>query len=126
MGISYLHKNRAGKLSGIRYSLTMPSPEPYQAQSAGNAGKGLFARRDIADGDTIWEEERPFLAVLDSARLKEACSWCFNYGGERTDAGAKLKVCTGCKILRFCNVVSSTFSYALSILDLEQNVSVLA
>jgi hypothetical protein len=87
----------------------MSSSEPYKAHSAGDAGTGLFATQDIAEGDIIWGEDRPFLAVLDSARLKEACSWCFTYVGEKNEDGAKLKVCTGCKILRYCDVVSSSF-----------------
>lgn len=81
-------------------------PALYKAQPSAGAGTGLFATRDIADGEVIWEEERPLLAVLDSARLKEACSWCFTYVGEKNDDGSRLKVCTGCKILRFCDVVS--------------------
>ena len=84
----------------------MSTASPCEPQPAGAAGRGFFATRDIPDGDVIWEEERPFLAVLDSPRLKEACSWCFKYLEESAFESAKLKVCAGCKILRFCGVVS--------------------
>lgn len=79
---------------------------PLKPLSAGAAGTGLFATRAIKAEEAILQEERPLLAVLDSPRLKEACSWCFLYTGE-TDDDVELKVCTGCKILRFCGKVSA-------------------
>jgi hypothetical protein len=81
----------------------------YVAKDVKGAGKGLFAACEIEAGSIVLQEERPLLAVLDSQHLKEACAWCFKYTGE-TDEQINLSVCTGCRILRYCDVVRSISS----------------
>ncbi|KAI4129171.1 MAG: hypothetical protein LQ347_003884 [Umbilicaria vellea] len=75
------------------------------------AGNGLFASKDIPAGDLILRVDRPFLAVLDSPLLNDACSNCFVWvpqggaaaGGDGRD-NVILRACTGCKVVRFLNV----------------------
>lgn len=79
-----------------------------------NAGNGLFASRDIPAGDLILLVNRPFLAVLDTPHLDDACSNCFVWvpqggaaagGDERDDV--VLRACTGCKVVKYCGKVGS-------------------
>ena len=54
------------------------------------------------------------LGVLDSPNFSLACEWCYwtaedeglGERGEETGAGGRLKICTGCGVVRFCGVVS--------------------
>lgn len=76
------------------------------------AGNGLFASKDIPAGDLILRVDRPFLAVLDSPLLNDACSNCFVWvpqggaaaGGDGRD-NVILRACTGCKVVRYCGKV---------------------
>lgn len=77
-----------------------------------DAGNGLFASKDIPAGDLILRVDRPFLAVLDSPHLNDACSNCFVWvpkggaaaGGDERE-NVILRACTGCKIVRYCSKV---------------------
>ena len=85
-----------------------------------NAGDGLFASKDIPAGDLILRIDRPFLAVLDSPHLNDACSNCFVWvprggaavGGDERD-NVTLRACTGCKIVKYCGKVGGDL-YLLS------------
>ncbi|KAA6409700.1 MAG: hypothetical protein FRX48_06312 [Lasallia pustulata] len=74
-----------------------------------HAGNGLFTSEDIAAGELILEIDRPFLAVLDTPRLNDACSNCFVWvpaGGTAVDGDDRenvtLRACTGCKVVKYC------------------------
>lgn len=77
-----------------------------------HAGNGLFTSEDIAAGELILEIDRPFLAVLDTPRLNDACSNCFVWvpaGGTAVDGDDRenvtLRACTGCKVVKYCGKV---------------------
>ena len=105
-------------------------------QASGPAGTGLFASKDLSDGDLVLSILRPLVCVPDTPRLKETCSWCFLHV-ERIDAPTedehwaqvmglsleeyltwtepgkmdqpKLMKCGGCGVVRFCGEVSECF-----------------
>ena len=77
--------------------------EPRASEGMGN---GLFATSDIKVGEDVLHAKVPFVAVLDTARLDDTCSGCF--GKRQMDIGAELKACTGCRVVKYCDRVSST------------------
>lgn len=73
-----------------------------------NMGNGLFATKDINVGEDVLKTNRPFVAVLDTPKLEDTCSGCF--GKKQFFDGAKPpKACTGCKVVRYCDRVSSIY-----------------
>ena len=76
-----------------------------------DGGNGLFATQKIEAGDLIARISDPFLAVLDSPFVNEACFNCFVRIGEDGsnsgwgDPNFKLSKCTGCKVASFCGKV---------------------
>lgn len=77
---------------------TAPRPAPN------GMGNGLFATSDIGPGDTVLHIEAPFVAILDSPRLKDTCAGCF--GKRQMETGNELKACTGCRVVKYCDRVS--------------------
>jgi len=74
--------------------------------SAGPAGTGLFAARDLETGELVLRLEREVVSVLDSARLAVACERCFLTEEDVDDnVEVKLKKCGGCGVVRFCSEV---------------------
>ncbi|ODV82267.1 SET domain-containing protein [Suhomyces tanzawaensis NRRL Y-17324] len=55
-------------------------PEKVQIVMTSKRGKGLYAKKDIAKGDLIWEETQLFfippLANVNLIKLGKACSYC--------------------------------------------------
>ena len=75
-----------------------------------SAGTGLFTKQPVNAGSLVFNIDRPLITVLDSARLRDHCEWCLDSAGEEDgeDEGRKLRVCTGCKIVRYCSKVGQT------------------
>ncbi|KXJ95113.1 hypothetical protein Micbo1qcDRAFT_192221 [Microdochium bolleyi] len=79
------------------------------------AGRGLFACKKFAPGDTIAAVDRPLMAECDYERMLDTCSWCFHRAitepGERAQAASmglpmgftEVKTCTGCKRVAYCS-----------------------
>jgi SET and MYND domain-containing protein len=80
---------------------TEPRPAPD------GMGNGLFATSDIKIGEDVVHAKVPFVAVLDSPRLEDTCSGCF--GKMQMEGGTDLKACTGCRVVKYCDRVSSSF-----------------
>ncbi len=79
---------------------------------------GLFATRTIPPGSEIISIDKPLLAVVDLARLDEACSNCFRWIPDRAHdttveqwlpdpRGIVLSKCLGCSTVKYCNKVSN-------------------
>lgn len=78
-------------------------------------GNGLFTTSEVAPGEQVVLIKRPFVAVLDTPRLKDSCCGCFTIvddtsvsstnGQENEDWSSSLKTCTGCKVVKYCNKV---------------------
>lgn len=86
---------------------TVPRPAPN------GMGNGLFATTNIKPGEDVLHIKTPFVAILDSPRLEDTCAGCF--GKRQMDTGNELKACTGCRVVKYCDRVSSSFV----ILDLK-------
>lgn len=70
-------------------------------------GLGLVTGESIKVGEDVALIRKPLVAVLDSVRLGDTCTNCF---GKRTanalsDEKVKLKRCTGCDKVRYCDKV---------------------
>lgn len=79
-------------------------------------GYGVVATKDISAASQICSITRPLLVALDTPRLKDTCYACFQQAKDKhelafkqnrtTDGEEKsLKVCTGCRVVRFCDTV---------------------
>lgn len=83
------------------------------ARAAGHGmGNGLFAATNIVMGQEILRIQKPFVAVLDSPRLRDTCSACFgirrlqrNCGLDEGGHDDALKACTRCQVVRYCDKV---------------------
>lgn len=79
---------------------TKTEPRSYEGM-----GNGLFATSDIKVGEDVMHAKVPFVAVLDTSRLEDTCSGCF--GKRQMENSAELKACTGCRVVKYCDRVSS-------------------
>src|SRR4029077_11296054 len=99
------------------------SPSPFVSSRAtariapdDDMGMGLFATANIDVGQDAIVIRRPFAAVLDSPRLQDTCSGCFGTSGadtpgaRSTEEAGRLKACTQCRVVRYCDKVSSEVS----------------
>jgi hypothetical protein len=88
-------------------STSLPSvTTKTEPRSAPNGmGNGLFATLDIKVGQDVVHAQVPFVAVLDSPRLEDTCSGCF--GKKQMGGETDLKACTGCRVVKYCDRVSS-------------------
>lgn len=84
------------------YTRGYPAPSP-------GAGTGIFAAVDIPVGGTVMLIQRPFVAVLDTERLPDTCSGCLGQHHCSRDVNIELKACTGCRVVKYCNKVSSAY-----------------
>ena len=50
-----------------------------EPKTAPGKGTGLFATREVREGEVLMVEEEPEAAVPDDAHLAETCSWCFGW-----------------------------------------------
>lgn len=81
-----------------------PKPAP-------GAGTGLFAPCDLATGSNVFAIPTSFATVLDTARLEDTCSNCFGTRAIKAEAvgnqeHGSVKICTGCRTVRYCDKVS--------------------
>jgi SET and MYND domain-containing protein len=74
-------------------------------------GNGLFAKTDIKPGEDVLHIKTPFVAILDSPRLEDTCAGCF--GKRQMDTGNELKACTGCRVVKYCDRVSSSLLFGI-------------
>lgn len=79
------------------------------ARPAGDGmGHGLFALTDIEMGQEVLSIQKPFVAVLDTPRLQDTCSGCFGTKPQQQqtpEEAVKLKSCTRCQVVRYCDKV---------------------
>lgn len=72
------------------------------------AGRGLYASKELGVGAAIYSTQRVLVAALDEARWQDTCDNCYLWKdlSDVFDAGhqgeIKLKVCTGCKLVKYC------------------------
>lgn len=83
----------------------IPKPAP-------GAGTGLFATTNLHTGSNVLNVPASFATVLDKARLEDTCSNCFGTRSIKAEAtggqGVEgLKICTGCRVMKYCDKVSS-------------------
>ncbi|KAI9372090.1 hypothetical protein BJX61DRAFT_543038 [Aspergillus egyptiacus] len=73
--------------------------------TAGDLGKGLFARENIRTGDNVLHYENPHVAVLDTERLEDTCHGCFGKRSLEAEPENEivLKACTGCQVVKYCD-----------------------
>lgn len=84
-----------------------------QKSGVHGGGRGLFAQKDFQPGDLVFSTTRPYVAELDTLRLRDTCSWCFvrQPGGEESNPvslqssnnGVELKPCSACRRVRYCS-----------------------
>ena len=74
------------------------------------SGNGLFTNQKIPGGRLILSISRPLVAALDTEYVETICSNCFQQtGGSAIGnlvAPKPLKVCGGCRRLKFCDKVT--------------------
>lgn len=76
-----------------------------------NHGEGLFPRMRIKVGEDVLQIREPLVAVLESSRMEDTCANCFGArtANALTEEKVKLKRCTGCQKVMYCDKVSLFF-----------------
>lgn len=93
-----------------------------QASSIQGGGRGLFAQKAFKPGDLVFSTPRPYVAELDTVRVRDTCSWCFvrQPGGEEGESpislqpgggGIELKPCSACRTVRYCSTTCQSKSW---------------
>ncbi|KAK2759101.1 hypothetical protein FQN54_003200 [Arachnomyces sp. PD_36] len=79
-------------------------------------GHGLFTRMRIGLGEDVFQIRKPTVAVLDTARLEDTCAHCFGEGTAyaSTEEKVKLKRCTGCQMVRYCDRTCQSKSWSFA------------
>lgn len=84
-------------------SIDLVKPSPV-------GGNGLFAFKDVEQGESLVMTARPLVVALDSTRLKDTCANCFEWTTEHFQPHnideyklPGLKTCVGCKTMRYCS-----------------------
>lgn len=86
------------------------------------AGRGLFADKDIGEGEIIFSIPRPIAHALEDKRLNDTCDNCFAWSGLQHvlrghDAPPlTAKACTGCRKVRYCSKVGHSCKSCLAIM----------
>ena len=80
-------------------------PVVSERRASTGRGTGLFTTQPIDAGSLVLKIDRPFINVLDAARLESNCEWCL--ASKEDENEVRLKACTGCKVSRYCDKVSS-------------------
>ena len=84
-------------------------PSRIYTQKTSDAGTGLFTSDAISPGVEILRIESSLVSVLDSVHLKDCCGecklWLPESGQDRGPENRTLKICQGCKIMRYCSKV---------------------
>ena len=109
---SYIFKLLPGHISNSqkmasRVSLPSVETKTVPRPAPNGMGNGLFATTNIKPGEDVLHIKTPFVAILDSPRLEDTCAGCF--GKRQMDTGNELKACTGCRVVKYCDRVSSSF-----------------
>ena len=75
--------------------------------SSEHGGKGMFATRDLGLQDSIVVVRQPLVMAIDVPRLEDTCYFCQRIPSMAgPDLPFDLKLCAGCRCVRFCNKVS--------------------
>jgi len=76
-------------------------------------GNGLFAKQDLRQAVVVLNAPTPSMVALETPKLSNTCYQCFRdtetHQGLVPDAAEQvpeLKLCMGCKVVRFCGKVS--------------------
>ncbi|KAF2397597.1 SET domain-containing protein [Trichodelitschia bisporula] len=95
----------------------MTEADAVYVKSSPIAGRGLFAKKDIGEGELIFRIAQPMIAVLDVPRIDDTCATCFtwtvNPTGPSTDHAVTVKACARCKQLKFCNKTCQSRAWSL-------------
>ncbi|TKX23828.1 SET domain-containing protein 6 [Elsinoe australis] len=69
------------------------------------AGNGLFATKNIDEGECVVELKRPFIAVLDIPNIDTTCAQCLRSvtDAEDMDPAPDLNYCSGCRRAKYCS-----------------------
>lgn len=70
--------------------------------------EGLFAECNLASGDVIVRNDEPLVAVLRTDQLSQLCYYCFQF----PDPGSKLRLCTACRVPRYCSKTCQSLSWS--------------
>lgn len=83
---------------------------PIERRVTTDKGTSLFTTQPIAAGSLILTDDRPLITTLDTAKLGDHCEWCLASGEEAYDEPEEknLRLCKGCKIVRYCSKVRFT------------------
>lgn len=98
-------------------TVTAKVPLKIAASKIASPGSGLFVTKDIMDGEEIFRSQIPFVCV--EPYQTTVCHYCLEDTGSRIhhvedrfytgdEATAATKRCSGCRVARFCSMVSST------------------
>lgn len=83
-----------------------------------NHGEGLFPRMHIKAGENVLHVRQPLVVVLDLERLADTCATCFGKRSTNALTGEKVKLkrCTGCQKVMYCDKVRD---FSLLLLSFE-------
>lgn len=70
------------------------------------AGRGLFATQDISPEASILQVKAPLAYALNTEELNNTCEWCLLSRDDGLGPDSTLRVCKGCKVVRYCSTVS--------------------
>ncbi len=103
---------------GILSNISSSVPLEVKLSTTKDAGSGLFATQEIERGQEIFRSH-PLVNCRDPA-ISDACDFCFANGkttlhrdGRFLTANEEtptVKPCSGCKVARYCSVVSDESS----------------
>lgn len=111
-------------MAGRDLKISMPSEKIKIGRSElpGSAGRGYFAKRDIAAHEELFRR-KPLILVPDFDRESGICDWCYTRavdkyrnGGE-SQAERKLMNCAKCSSVWYCCSVSQLSTLSLSSID---------
>jgi len=102
----------------------MPSDVPEHVVQGTNVyikctpgrGNGTFSSQNIKAKSQLMYVTKPLMAALEIAKLPTNCYFCFRSSGEAgmlsasPNHGQKLKTCSGCKVVKFCDQVGRATS----------------
>lgn len=69
--------------------------------------EGLFADINFVGGDVIIRNNEPWVALLRTDQLSQLCYYCF----QSPDPGSKLRLCTACRVPRYCSKTCQSLSW---------------
>jgi hypothetical protein len=75
-----------------------PLSDYFTIENTGNAGRGVFATRNLPTGITVLQSERIAISVISREYRREVCAKCFNY-----ERGYNLKIRNTSVNFSFCS-----------------------